>query len=147
MAKFNPKAAQQYVQTLQKVLVSTEEIATNVEPFFLKLATAMDAQDLTQLSQAEFSEIKAEFEDTVSAYQNNAQTLQHAQAPVRLLGTHKSLVKNYQNYADATQMMSDALHIADQSVDNEAFKKSEKDQEDYMGKIQTNIQKIMMASR
>lgn len=147
MAKFNPKAAQQYVQTLQKVLVSTEEIATNVEPFFSKLATAMDAQDLTQLSQAEFSEIKAEFEDTVSAYQNNAQTLQHAQAPVHLLGTHKSLVKNYQNYADATQMMSDALHIADQSVDNEAFKKSEKDQEDYMGKIQTNIQKIMMASR
>ncbi|MGO1224528.1 MAG: chemotaxis protein, partial [Leuconostoc falkenbergense] len=40
MAKFNPKQAQVYVQTLQQVLTATQETADRVTPFFTKLDDA-----------------------------------------------------------------------------------------------------------
>ncbi|HAV53105.1 MAG TPA: chemotaxis protein, partial [Leuconostoc mesenteroides] len=117
MAKFNPKQAQVYVQTLQEVLTITQDTADRVAPFFTKLDDAKEANAVADIPAAEFAEIKAEFEDAVAAYQKNAQILNTVQAPVRLLGLHKSLAKNYSAYAGATNMMSEALNVADQTVD------------------------------
>lgn len=146
MAKFNPKQAQVYVQTLQEVLTITQETADRVAPFFTKLDDAKETNAVADISAAEFAEIKAEFEDAVAAYQKNAQILNTVQAPVRLLGLHKSLAKNYSAYAEATNMMSDALNVTDQTVDDALYVKSEEDQELYLGKIQANVSKIMMGA-
>ncbi|MBS1007499.1 chemotaxis protein [Leuconostoc suionicum] len=146
MAKFNPKQAQVYVQTLQEVLTITQDTADRVAPFFTKLDDAKEANTVADIPAAEFAEIKAEFEDAVAAYQKNAQILNTVQAPVRLLGLHKSLAKNYSAYAEATNMMSDALNVTDQTVDDALYVKSEKDQELYLGKIQANVSKIMMGA-
>ncbi|API71520.1 chemotaxis protein [Leuconostoc suionicum] len=146
MAKFNPKQAQVYVQTLQEVLTITQDTADRVAPFFTKLDDAKETNAVADIPAAEFAEIKAEFEDAVAAYQKNAQILNTVQAPVRLLGLHKSLAKNYSAYAEATNMMSDALNVTDQTVDDALYVKSEEDQELYLGKIQANVSKIMMGA-
>ncbi|MGO0154823.1 chemotaxis protein [Leuconostoc mesenteroides] len=146
MAKFNPKQAQVYVQTLQEVLTITQDTADRVAPFFTKLDDAKEANAVADIPAAEFAEIKAEFEDAVAAYQKNAQILNTVQTPVRLLGLHKSLAKNYSAYAEATDMMSKALNVADQTVDDALYVKSEEDQELYLGKIQANVSKIMMGA-
>ncbi|MDI6544511.1 chemotaxis protein [Leuconostoc suionicum] len=146
MAKFNPKQAQVYVQTLQEVLTITQDTANRVAPFFTKLDDAKETNAVADIPAAEFAEIKAEFEDAVAAYQKNAQILNTVQAPVRLLGLHKSLAKNYSAYAEATNMMSDALNVTDQTVDDALYVKSEEDQELYLGKIQANVSKIMMGA-
>ncbi|MBE4728020.1 chemotaxis protein [Leuconostoc suionicum] len=146
MAKFNPKQAQVYVQTLQEVLTITQDTAERVAPFFTKLDDAKETNAVADIPAAEFAEIKAEFEDAVAAYQKNAQILNTVQAPVRLLGLHKSLAKNYSAYAEATNMMSDALNVTDQTVDDALYVKSEEDQELYLGKIQANVSKIMMGA-
>ena len=146
MAKFNPKQAQVYVQTLQEVLTITQDTADRVAPFFTKLDDAKEANAVADIPAAEFAEIKAEFEDAVAAYQKNAQILNTVQAPVRLMGLHKSLSKNYSAYAGATNMMSEALNVADQTVDDVLYVKSEEDQELYLGKIQANVSKIMMGA-
>lgn len=146
MAKFNPKQAQVYVQTLQEVLTITQDTADRVAPFFTKLDDAKETNAVADIPAAEFAEIKAEFEDAVAAYQRNAQILNTVQAPVRLLGLHKSLAKNYSAYAEATNMMSDALNVTDQTVDDALYVKSEEDQELYLGKIQANVSKIMMGA-
>ncbi|WP_349515511.1 chemotaxis protein [Leuconostoc suionicum] len=146
MAKFNPKQAQVYVQTLQEVLTITQDTADRVAPFFTKLDDAKEANTVADIPAAEFAEIKAEFEDAVAAYQKNAQILNTVQAPVRLLGLHKSLAKNYSAYAEATNMMSDALNVTNQTVDDVLYVKSEEDQELYLGKIQANVSKIMMGA-
>ncbi|QEA59397.1 chemotaxis protein [Leuconostoc koreense] len=146
MAKFNPKQAQVYVQTLQEVLTITQDTADRVAPFFTKLDDAKEANAVADIPAPEFAEIKAEFEDAVAAYQKNAQILNTVQAPVRLLGLHKSLAKNYSAYAEATDMMSKALNVADQAVDDALYVKSEEDQELYLGKIQANVSKIMMGA-
>lgn len=146
MVKFNPKQAQVYVQTLQEVLTITQDTADRVAPFFTKLDDAKEANAVADIPAAEFAEIKAEFEDAVAAYQKNAQILNTVQAPVRLLGLHKSLAKNYSAYARATNMMSEALNVADQTVDDVLYVKSEEDQELYLGKIQANVSKIMMGA-
>ncbi len=146
MAKFNPKQAQVYVQTLQEVLTITQDTADRVAPFFTKLDDAKEANAVANIPAAEFAEIKAEFEDAVAAYQKNAQILNTVQAPVRLMGLHKSLAKNYSAYAGATNMMSEALNVADQTVDDVLYVKSEEDQELYLGKIQANVSKIMMGA-
>ncbi|MGO2709750.1 MAG: chemotaxis protein, partial [Leuconostoc mesenteroides] len=57
-----------------------------------------------------------------------------------------SLAKNYSAYAGATNMMSEALNVADQTVDDVLYVKSEEDQELYLGKIQANVSKIMMGA-
>ncbi|MDC2805799.1 chemotaxis protein [Leuconostoc suionicum] len=146
MAKFNPKQAQVYVQTLQEVLTITQDTADRVAPFFTKLDDAKETNAVADIPAAEFAEIKAEFEDAVAAYQKNARILNTVQAPVRLLGLHKSLAKNYSAYAEATNMMSDALNVTDQTVDDALYVKSEEDQELYLGKIQANVSKIMMGA-
>lgn len=146
MAKFNPKQAQVYVQTLQEVLTITQDTADRVAPFFTKLDDAKEANAVADIPAAEFAEIKAEFEDAVAAYQKNAQILNAVQAPVRLLGLHKSLAKNYSSYAGATNMMCEALNVAYQTVDDVLYVKSEEDQELYLGKIQANVSKIMMGA-
>ncbi|MGX4592712.1 chemotaxis protein [Leuconostoc sp. JNUCC 76] len=146
MAKFNPKQAQVYVQTLQEVLTITQDTADRVAPFFTKLDDAKETNSVADIPAAEFAEIKAEFEDAVAAYQKNAQILNTVQAPVRLLGLHKSLAKNYSAYAEATNMMSEALNVADQTVNDALYVKSEEDQELYLGKIQANVSKIMMGA-
>ena len=146
MAKFNPKQAQVYVQTLQEVLTITQDTADRVAPFFTKLDDAKETNAVADIPAAEFAEIKAEFEDAVAAYQKNAQILNTVQAPVRLLGLHKSLAKNYSAYAEATNMMSDALNVTNQTVDDVLYVKSEEDQELYLGKIQANVSKIMMGA-
>lgn len=146
MAKFNPKQAQVYVQTLQEVLTITQDTADRVAPFFTKLDDAKETNAVADIPAAEFAEIKAEFEDAVAAYQKNAQILNTVQAPVRLLGLHKSLAKNYSAYAEATNMMSEALNVADQTVNDALYVKSEEDQELYLGKIQANVSKIMMGA-
>lgn len=146
MAKFNPKQAQVYVQTLQEVLTITQDTADRVAPFFTKLDDAKETNSVADIPATEFAEIKAEFEDAVAAYQKNAQILNTVQAPVRLLGLHKSLAKNYSAYAEATNMMSEALNVTDQTVDDALYVKSEEDQELYLGKIQANVSKIMMGA-
>ncbi|GMA69502.1 hypothetical protein GCM10025879_07480 [Leuconostoc litchii] len=146
MAKFNPKQAQIYVQTLQQVLTTTQDTADRVAPFFTKLDDAKEDNAIVDMPVAEFSEIKAEFEDAVVAYQENARILNNVQAPIRLLGLHKSLAKNYTAYAEATKMMSDALNTTNQTVDDALYVKSEEDQELYLGKIQANVSKIMMGA-
>ena len=143
MAKFNPKQAQVYVQTLQQVLTATQEAADRVAPFFTKLDDAKQENKVTDIPAAEFAEIKAEFEDAVTSYQENAARLNAAQAPIRILGVHKSLAKNYELYAQATALMSDSLNVADQTIDDDKYEQSEADQAQYLNKVQTNVSKIM----
>ncbi|CAM3094990.1 chemotaxis protein [Leuconostoc rapi] len=146
MAKFNPKQAQIYIQTLQNVLTNTEETAERVTPFFTKLDDAKQADKISDIPTAEFAEIKAEFEDTVENYKQNAAQLNTASAPIRLLGIHKSLVSAYQNYAEATALMADAVVVANHAIDNDKYEKSENDQAIYLEKIHAAVSKIMTTS-
>ncbi|CAK8054614.1 chemotaxis protein [Eupransor demetentiae] len=142
MPKFNPKQLQHYVQSLQAVLQSTQDQANHVSPYFVKLDDARQEKKLSEMDSVEFKEIKAEFDDAVTCYEDNAKKLAALQAPVRWLGAHKSLVKNYDEYAKATKMMADALDADKQTIDEEHFTQSENDQELYMGKVQANVTKI-----
>lgn len=146
MAKFNPKQAQIYIQTLQNVLTNTEETAERVTPFFTKLDDAKQADKISDIPTAEFAEIKAEFEDTVENYKKNAMQLNMASAPIRLLGIHKSLVSAYQKYAEATALMAEAVDVASHDVDNSKYEKSENDQAIYLEKIHAAVSKIMTTS-
>ncbi|MGX7041905.1 chemotaxis protein [Leuconostoc holzapfelii] len=146
MPKFNPKQAQMYVQTLQNVLTNTEDTATRVTPFFTKLDDAKAAGKIAEIPAAEFAEIKAEFEDAVASYQANAAKLNAASAPVRLLGVHKSLASAYAKYADATQLMADAVVVSDQSVADDKYAQSEEEQGIYLEKIHAAVAKIMNAN-
>ncbi|ADG41065.1 MULTISPECIES: hypothetical protein [Leuconostoc] len=146
MAKFNPKQAQIYIQTLQNVLTNTEETAERVTPFFTKLDDAKQADKVSEIPTAEFAEIKAEFEDTVASYKQNADQLNAASAPIRLLGIHKSLTSAYQKYAEATALMADAVVVTSHTIDNDKYEKSESDQAIYLEKIHAAVSKIMTTS-
>lgn len=146
MPKFNPKQAQIYIQTLQNVLTNTEDTATRVSPFFTKLDDAKEAGQIADIPAAEFAEIKAEFEDALANYKANAAQLNAASAPVRLLGVHKSLATAYTKYAEATQLMADAVVVADQSVDADKYAQSEEEQGIYLEKIHAAVAKIMNAN-
>lgn len=147
MPKFNPKALQFYVQTLQDVLSAGEDAAVQVEPFYTKLRDALDADTVADMPTAEFAEINAEFDDAVDIYARNAEQLAKVQVPVRAMGAHKALVSHYQAYAQATADMRDAVQVDGQSVDMVAFEASEAQQAELMAKIQVAVQKVMMALR
>ncbi|USS92509.1 chemotaxis protein [Fructobacillus americanaquae] len=142
MAKFNPKQLQYYLQALQDVLTKTQERADSVSPFFVKLDSAKQESAVADMPKADFAEVKAEFDDAVAVYQENAKTLAALTVPVRFMGAHKTLAKAYQDYADATALMADALILDGQKIDDEKFAQSEADQETYLNKVQAQVAKI-----
>ncbi|CAH1855570.1 chemotaxis protein [Convivina intestini] len=142
MPKFNPKQIQHYIQALQEILSTTQDAANHVSPYFVKLDDARQANKLSEMPAVDFAEIKAEFDDVVTIYQENATKLADLKAPVRWLGVNKSLANNYQKYAEATAMMANALDVDQQTIDEAKFSQSEEDQQTYLAKVQANVGKI-----
>ena len=134
---------QTYMPVLSKVIESTEKMGEQLNPSFVKLRKAIDADEVAKMVPAEFNDIQMEFSDGTEQYQQNLQQLKKAQVPVRLMGRHRNLLAAYEAYANACAAMTNSLNIEDQTIDVEAFNQAEKDQEAEMEHVSNDVQRIM----
>lgn len=146
MAKTKFVSPQQYAANLGQVIQSTEDTGNKVAPYFEKLDAAIQADQVAQMPKAEFQEISLEFDEAVAVYQDAATKMQKMAVPVRMIGLHKTMEKTFTAYAQATQVMADALDVENQTIDMDAFKQSEADQDALMEKFLVQVRRILTTS-
>lgn len=134
---------QQYAMQLSEIVQKTEEIGTNVAPFFAKLEEAMQADKLAEMPKNDFQEIAAEFDETVEAYEETITRMKQLKAPVRVMGMHQNMMTTYREYVDATRQMAESLDVTKQVIVQPAFGESEVAQEDLMDKFTAQINRIL----
>ncbi|MFC6259780.1 hypothetical protein [Levilactobacillus fujinensis] len=132
-----------YIQILSSVLQGTEEGAGQMNADFETLRQAIDDQKVNELSQVDLQKIADNFQRGTDAYETNLNKLEQADAPVRVLGKHKSLVAAYRIYVEACQSMTDSIDVEHQAVNQAVFDTAEKTQENAMEKVTANTQRIM----
>jgi hypothetical protein len=137
---------QQYALKVGEIAQLTEDTGEKTSPYFDKLDEALQADKLADMSKADFQEIATAFDDAVDIYQDAASNLSAVKAPARVIGMHKALAQVFQEYADATQAMADALDVDKQAVDLEAFRNSETQQNDLIVKFGTQLRRVMMST-
>ncbi|MYV16226.1 hypothetical protein [Furfurilactobacillus milii] len=132
-----------YGQTLSRTIADTEDVQKDLEPYYTKLKTAMDADKLADLSDADFADIQSEFQDGTDRYLSYNDKLKKLQAPARFMGKHQTLKRAYDTYANACQTMTDSLNVKEHTVDTKKFAQAEIDQNEAMDRIIRLIQTIM----
>lgn len=132
-----------YVGVLSKVLQGTEDEANEMNADFETVRQAIDQYTVGDLSREELTKITDHFQTGTDGYVAKLNQLQQASAPVHILGKHKSLVAAFRTYTQGCQAMTDSIHAADQTIDQEAFDAAEKTQENAMAKVTAATQRIM----
>lgn len=138
-----PKTMASYLPVLSQIIEDTDATGTKMNPDFEKLRQAIDDDAVADLGTEALQSIKTTFQEGTDVYTENVNRLQQASVPVRILGRHKQLVSAYRNYAQACQVMVDAIDIDNQTVNVTAFNDSEHEQEHMMEKVTASAQRIM----
>lgn len=133
----------QYFINLRNLMEMMGKTNEAVAPTFDKLRQAIDDQSLDKLSDAEFKNIKSEFIEASDNYLEGINLIKSVQAPAKLIGTNLNLIKYYQGYANATKAMTDALDDSKKAVDLKAFNQSEEDQDTFIEKFNTTLNKLL----
>ncbi|QIL46083.1 hypothetical protein G7081_02870 [Vagococcus coleopterorum] len=131
----------QYVQVINKVVTETEEIGTEMHPYFEEVRTALDT-DETKLTKGTLAEVHEKFSEGTAKYKELSTMINGQKPPVKVMGIHKKLEKSYAEYVVACQKMVDAIDPESGKVDCEAFDLSEKEQDDTSGTVAFCIQRM-----
>ncbi|GEK28965.1 hypothetical protein [Furfurilactobacillus siliginis] len=126
---------QVYARTLSQIITSTEDLQKELEPYYTKLKTALDGDQLAGVSDADLADIQAEFQDGTDQYKQLNERLNKLQAPARFMGKHRNLTNAYQTYVDGCQAMTDSIQLADHKVDQNVFAAAETGQNEAMDHI------------
>ncbi|MBS7576185.1 MULTISPECIES: hypothetical protein [unclassified Enterococcus] len=136
MKKRNPNY---YFNDLNELLTKSEAISEEMHPFF-------EQADLFFKEGGEFTEktaVIAGFEKGMVDYNEISNQLSALVPNVRVIGMHKKLVKQFEEYVEACQAMVEATKAENES----AFRLSEKNQEllsEVLGKTINRIVKLAM---
>ena len=133
----------QYFINLRDLMEMMGKTNETVAPLFTELSEAIEKKAVDKLSDAEFKNIKAEFIDASDNYLSGIDLIKKAKPPVKLMGVNINLVKYYQEYAEATKVMTDSLDENKKTIDMDAFTKSENDQDVAVEKFNIALNKIL----
>ena len=132
-----------YAKIVSDVIDSTSKNGEDLNGDYETLRKSIDTDTIADLTSERLAEIKAHFQSGTDKYQQNVNQLQQAPVPVKLLGRHKLLVRDYQDYANACQAMTNSLEPDQVTIDVDKFNQSEKDQESSIAKVSNVTTRIM----
>ena len=130
-----------YVSILAEVMETTENMGAKLNPFFETFRKALDEGE--DISPEDYDKTKAEFENGVELYENNLRKLQGLEAPIAIIGVHKTLFAAYGRFYEGCAHMNASIDYAGRWVDSEQFDVSEKEQSNAMDDIAKLVKKIM----
>lgn len=131
----------QYIQMINKVVTETEEIGTEMHPYFEEVRTALDT-DESKLTKGTLAEVHEKFSEGTAKYKELSTLITAQKAPVKVMGIHKKLEKSYAAYVVACQKMVDAIDVEAGKADREAFDASEVEQDEVSGTVAFCIQRM-----
>ncbi|EPC49089.1 hypothetical protein Lpp123_15536 [Lacticaseibacillus paracasei subsp. paracasei Lpp123] len=123
-----------YGTTINAVVEATQDNQEKMAPLFEPLRKAIDENKLADYDLEAYQQTQTVFSEGTSNYEALLVKLQQVAAPVRLLGPHHTLVRDFAAFTEACKAMTASLH-ADRQVDVAAFNAAEKAQDRGNSKI------------
>lgn len=141
MANKLQQKAMRYGATISQVIEQTEQTQEKLDPMFKNLKEKIKANDLANMSQDRYNEIRQGFAAGTQTYDELLHQLNQAQAPARLVGNHHLLLNAFSDFVKGCQAMTDSLHD-DQTIDEAQFTQAEQDQDDATERLSKYLTKI-----
>lgn len=134
---------QTYAGLISRVTDVLEQTGEQVDPYFQELKKCLQLGQVEELDQSRLAEIKSQFQKATDRYQSIEKEIVNEKAPVKLIGKHQLLKRDYVRYVAECQKMVDAVDLEYKRIDVQAFSNSEKSQEDIMAQITKTLTRIM----
>lgn len=131
-----------YIQAVNTAITDTEDNGELLNEHFEVVRTVLDNDKISEISIEQLTTIKEKFAAGTEKYRGINATLNGLKPPIKVLGVHKQLLKAYQDFVEGCQAMTDSIDATKQSVDVEAFERSEKLQDESSDAMMKNIQRI-----
>lgn len=131
-----------YIQAVNTAITDTEDNGELLNEHFEVLRAALDNDTVSDIPVKQLATIKEKFEAGTEKYRGIDAVLNGLKPPVKVLGVHKQLLKAYQEFVQGCQEMTNSIDVSNQSIDVEAFERSEKLQDESSDNMMKNIQRI-----
>lgn len=141
MANKLQQRALHYGNTINHVIEQTEEMQEKLDPMFQELKEKITSQDLASLSTDRYQEIRQGFAEGVQVYDELLTNLDQAQAPARLMGNHRQLVKAFRDFVEGCREMTESLR-EDQTIDQPQFYAAEAKQDESTERLSKHLARI-----
>ncbi|WEG73232.1 hypothetical protein [Vagococcus intermedius] len=131
-----------YIQKINDVVTETEQVGESMNPYFVEVRTALDANDAENLTKEKLAEVQVNFKEGTAKYETMLKTIRSLKAPAKVMGIHKKLEKGYDAYVSACNDMVQAIDVETGVVDQELFDASEVKQDETTNTIAFCIQRM-----
>lgn len=144
MKQVNP---QEYFMKMQQFLTDIGETNDQAVPYYEKIRNALDNDSISDISDAEFKDVYAQFSDTVDKYQEMDKQLNSFAVPVKLIGMNENLKKYFKQYVAGTEKMLSSLDVSKKIVDKKSFDESDEEQGTAIEKFQVTFTKMITSAK
>lgn len=139
----NQQKMAQYGYLINNVMTRTDEMQDALNPLFLELRTAIDADQVSAIADDRYAEIRTKFAEGTAEYTQLLAQFEAVQAPARFIGNHKMLTKAFAGFvagcADMTASLGD-----NKQIDLAKFDAAEKVQDEESEKVSKYLNKIQV---
>ncbi|MCF6515626.1 hypothetical protein GSH19_05615 [Lactobacillus sp. S2-2] len=126
-----------YGPKLGEIIEDTNNIGEEMNDSYLLVKKYIDDNTID----IDLVQIQDKFQNGTDKYKRNLVSLKNLKAPIKELGKHNQMISAYEDYVDGCQLMVDSLN--DDSVDEEKFNESEKNQEESSDRVTKVVQRIL----
>jgi hypothetical protein len=139
----NQQKMAQYGYTINTVMSRTDELQDELNPLFIQLREAIDANKVADFDKDDYEDIRSKFAAGTAEYAEMLAKFEKAQVPARFIGNHKLLTKAFAGFVAGCQAMTDSLGD-DKQIDIDAFNAAEKQQDEESEKVSKFLNKIQV---
>lgn len=132
-----------YAQVIDEMVTTTQKLSSTLNGDYQLLKEAINTDTVAEISQDQWTSIKAHFDQGVADYQKNLATVQAVRPPAKALGMHRLLVNAYTDYVAGCAQMAASVDAKAHQVDAAAFTAAEKQQDDSSLKLNKQVNRIM----
>lgn len=131
-----------YAQVIDQMIQTTERLTTDLNGDYELLKSAIATDTIGDISNDQWTSIKANFNRGVADYQANLATVKAVRPPAKALGIHHLLLSAYTDYVAGCVQMAASVDATAHTIDTAAFAAAEKQQDDSSLALNKQIARI-----
>ncbi|MFC6169196.1 hypothetical protein [Loigolactobacillus jiayinensis] len=136
-----------YAQVVDQLIQTTERLTGDLNGDYELLKSAISTDTVDDISNDQWTSIKANFKRGVAEYEANLATVKAVRPPAKALGIHHLLLSAYTDYVAGCAQMAASVDDKAHTIDVAAFKAAEKQQDDSSLALNKQIARIAQILR
>lgn len=136
-----------YAQVIDALISTTERLTGELNGDYELLKNALTTDTTADISNDQWTSIKANFDQGVASYQASLATVKAVRPPAKALGIHHLLLAAYADYVAGCAQMAASVDATAHTINAAAFTAAEKQQDDSSLALNKQIARIAQILR